>query len=341
MFANWKTAVYEYAHRRSRLESDGDIGRIAAMVRDDRFIRRLDSRMRRARSSRALRAVELQRSETGLKLLHVEESGRQAVVQLVLRRSIDYMQRGRAFREELMEPETVTVERKAGQWIVTGAVSREGEIAREGPLPQFEREPTGEEQEERLLALPYLNHRVLPAVAVEPPQRTFRYDRARARRYAETWWNGTNPRYEHFEADCTNFVSQCLFAGGAPMNYTGKRESGWWYQGRDGSRELWSYSWAVAHALHTLLSTSKRGLGAERVNLPHQLSIGDVICYDWDGNGRFQHNAIVTDFDADGMPLVNAHTANSRMRYWDYKDSYAWTPDTIYHFFHITDTFWR
>ena len=175
-------------------------------------------------------------------------------------------------------------------------------------------------------SVPYLNYRLLSSFTAEPMYRYTVYDRNKARDYAETWWNGANPRYLHFEVDCTNFVSQCLFAGGAPMNYTGKRESGWWYQGRDGSRELWSFSWSVAHSLQSFLAVSASRLG-------------DVICYDWDGDGRFQHNTIVTGFDAAGMPLVNAHTVNSRMRYWDYRDSYAWTPNTRYRFFHIADYF--
>lgn len=49
--------------------------------------------------------------------------------------------------------------------------------------------------------------------------------------------------------------------------------------------------------------------------------IGDVICYDWEGDGRFNHNTIVTAYDADGQPLVNAHTQNSLHRRWEYRDS--------------------
>jgi hypothetical protein len=62
-----------------------------------------------------------------------------------------------------------------------------------------------------------------------------------------------------------------------------------------------------------------------------------VISYDWDGNGHFQHSTIVAAVDARGMPLVNAHTTESYHRYWDYRDSYAWTERTAYRFFHIPD----
>ena len=49
------------------------------------------------------------------------------------------------------------------------------------------------------------------------------YDREKAVAYAHKWAYGRNPAYGDFSemgGDCTNFVSQCLHAGGAPMNYT-------------------------------------------------------------------------------------------------------------------------
>ena len=68
---------------------------------------------------------------------------------------------------------------------------------------------------------------------------------------------------------------------------------------------------------------------------PEELTIGDVICYDFNGDGRWQHNTIVVHKDYYGMPLVNAHTTNSRNRYWDYRNSTAYTPNIQYAFFHI------
>ncbi len=60
-----------------------------------------------------------------------------------------------------------------------------------------------------------------------------------------------------------------------------------------------------------------------------------VICYDFEGDNRWDHNTIVVAKDANGMPLVNAHTNNSRLRYWTYEDSAAWTPNIQYKFFQI------
>jgi hypothetical protein len=161
------------------------------------------------------------------------------------------------------------------------------------------------------------------------------YDRVKAQRYADAWWNDYNPRFRRFTVDCTNYVSQCLWAGGASMNVTGRRDKGWWYRQAGGEKDSWSYSWTVAHSLYWYLATSDKALRAEVKASAGELTIGDVISNQFDGDGRWQHNVIVTDMDGQGMPLINAHTVNSRKRYWSYQDSYAWTEKTKYKFFHI------
>lgn len=169
------------------------------------------------------------------------------------------------------------------------------------------------------------------AIPVEQVQ--FRgYDRLRAVAYANMYWEHPNPAYPYLHVDCTNFISQCLYAGRIPMISTGNRSTGWWFRGW---HENWSYSWMVANSLRQLLSSGKAPMYAERRNSPEELELGDVICYDFDGNGHWQHNTIVTDKDANGMPLVNAHTTDSYHRYWEYTDSTAYTPNIKYNFFHI------
>lgn len=160
----------------------------------------------------------------------------------------------------------------------------------------------------------------------------FVYDRLKAVRYAERWWNDYNPAFKKFEVDCTNYISQCLHAGGAPMLGYPNRSKGWWIR-----QNNWSYTWTVAHALRWYLPGDRKGLSAKEVSSPDQLKLGDVICYDFQGDGRFDHTTFVTGKDSDSMPLVNAHTTNSRMRYWAYEDSTAYTPNIKYKFFHIND----
>lgn len=161
---------------------------------------------------------------------------------------------------------------------------------------------------------------------------SFTYNRLKAVQYAEKWWNSYNPAYQKFTDNCTNYISQCLHQGGGPMRGQPNRSNGWWMAGKN-----WSYSWTVANALRLYLTNSKVGLRAREVTSPGQLLFGDIICYDFQGNGRFDHNTIVTGKDAFGMPLVNANTTNSRMRYWSYEDSTAYTPNIKYKFFTIVD----
>jgi hypothetical protein len=174
----------------------------------------------------------------------------------------------------------------------------------------------------------------LPSVEEEYLDRNvrFTYNRLEAVRYAEQWWNTYNPKYKKFDVDCTNYISQCLHEGGAPMVGYPKKSGAWWMRNKD-----WSYTWTVANALRWYLPTAKSGMKSREVARADLLMPGDVICYDFEGDGRFDHNTIVVAKDPNNEPLVNAHTYNSRMRYWKYEDSTAYTPNIKYKFFHIID----
>lgn len=160
----------------------------------------------------------------------------------------------------------------------------------------------------------------------------FIYDRMKAVQYAELWWNSRNPEFPKVEDDCTNFISQCLLAGGAPMDVHAARDKGWWFRNKNNN---WSFSWTVAHSMRWYLSGSQAGLRGREMQTADQLFLGDVICYDFEGDGRWDHTTIVVAKDANNMPLVNAHTNDSRHRYWTYEDSAAWTPNCKYKFFRI------
>lgn len=160
----------------------------------------------------------------------------------------------------------------------------------------------------------------------------YKYNRLEAVKYAEAWWNGRNPAYKNFQDNCTNYISQCLRAGETPMAGYPNVGSGWWQQ-----QNQWSWSWAVAHSFHSYLLRNTIGLRAKLVEKPEELLLGDIIIYDFEDDGRWNHTTIVTAKDAKGMPLVNAHSADSRRRYWAYKDSSKYTPRMKYKFFHILD----
>lgn len=115
------------------------------------------------------------------------------------------------------------------------------------------------------------------------------------------------------------------------MTAKGNTHHGWWYE----NSQSMSLSWSVAHSFRWYLSGAQKGLRGEEKQRASQLLPGDVICYDFDGSGRWDHTAIVVAKDLRNEPLVNAQTVNSRMRYWTYQNSPAYTPDIQYKFFRI------
>jgi hypothetical protein len=339
---NWKPVLYEYVRAANEREADYGANAAAAVssegaIRPGSITQGERARLKRLKEGRAERGAKALGSDTTLIIRNVREGERETVVDIELRKKVFMRTYGFKHTEERVERERVTLHQpNEGGWrLVRVEPIVQERYGGAGPASVY-----GNIGSPGLRTVPYLNERVLVRPYPEGWERSYIYDREAARSYAERHWNEPNPQFIHFDVDCTNYVSQCLYAGGAPMNYTGGRESGWWYKGRSGGRELWSYSWSVAHALHWYLMSGRTdGLSADQVGSAQELTIGDVICYDFDGDGRFEHSTVVTGADGAGMPLVNAHTSNAQARYWDYKDSYAWTDRTVYRFFHIRDGF--
>ena len=74
-----------------------------------------------------------------------------------------------------------------------------------------------------------------------PPKPVIPYDRKAALRYAHKWAFGRNPAYYDYEelgGDCTNFASQCLYAGTGVMNFT--PDLGWYYIDANRKAPAWT-----------------------------------------------------------------------------------------------------
>ena len=83
------------------------------------------------------------------------------------------------------------------------------------------------------------------------------YDREAAVAYAHEWAYRRNPKYLDFEnigGDCTNFASQCLYAGSGVQNYT--PVYGWYYI----SPSRRSASWTGVQYFYNFL-TGNQGVG--------------------------------------------------------------------------------
>lgn len=64
------------------------------------------------------------------------------------------------------------------------------------------------------------------------------------------------------------------------------------------------------------------------------LRVGDIIFYDFDGNGLFQHSAIIVEKNEEGI-VVNGHTPDSFHRQYSYTDSDSYTPNINYSYIKI------
>lgn len=138
--------------------------------------------------------------------------------------------------------------------------------------------------------------------------RTIEYNRAAAVAYAERWALGRNPNYFDFDGiggDCTNFASQCLYAGSGVMNYT--RDTGWYYNSPLDRAAAWS---AAQYFYNFMKNNTSVGPTAVVADVS-ELEIGDFIQLH---NGiEFYHTLIITGF-SDGEPLISAHTRDAYMR---------------------------
>ena len=117
------------------------------------------------------------------------------------------------------------------------------------------------------------------------------YVRLAAVNYATRWALSRNPAFANFQGnggggDCTNFISQCLYAGGWRMNFWGKYEGlSWYYHSPD---DL-SKTWASADHFASFLETSNRG---QRCSV-NELTFGDLVSEELPPNG-IRHWMMVT-----------------------------------------------
>lgn len=143
------------------------------------------------------------------------------------------------------------------------------------------------------------------------------YDRRSVVRYAHRWAYGRNPAfydYEEVGGDCTNFASQCVYAGSGVMNFT--PDLGWYYIDANQKAPAWTgveYFWNFM---------TRSGISLGPVGVECQLSDlrpGDLVQLSFNGES-FQHTPVVVairrparslsdvliaahSYDADNRPL--------------------------------------
>lgn len=143
------------------------------------------------------------------------------------------------------------------------------------------------------------------------------YNRRAVVRYAQRWAYGRNPAfydYEEVGGDCTNFASQCVYAGSGVMNFT--PDLGWYYIDANQKAPAWTgveYFWNFM--TRTGISLGPVGVSCDL----EDLRPGDLVQLSFNGEA-FQHTPVVVairrpirdlsdvliaahSYDADNRPL--------------------------------------
>ena len=134
-----------------------------------------------------------------------------------------------------------------------------------------------------------------------------RYDREKAVAYAHKWAYSRNPRYYDFEelgGDCTNYASQCLYAGSGVMNPT--PTFGWYYYSLNNRAPAWT---GVEFLYRFLVRNTGVGPVAVEVDI-NQVEPGDLVQISFNG-WSFGHSPVIVSVEEDPTPesvLVAAHT---------------------------------
>lgn len=119
--------------------------------------------------------------------------------------------------------------------------------------------------------------------------------------YARRWALSRNPAYYDFDnsgGDCTSFVSQCIYAGGAAMNYT--PDVGWYYISSNDRAAAWT---SVEYFYRFVTGNKEVGPFGVLTDISQAIA-GDVI--QLGDPDRFYHSLFVLEHN--GTIRVAAHT---------------------------------
>jgi len=143
------------------------------------------------------------------------------------------------------------------------------------------------------------------------------YDRMSATQYAHRWAYSRNPAYYDYEklgGDCTNFASQCLFAGTGIMNYM--PTYGWYYINANRKAPAWT----GVEYFYNFITRDPKTPGPFGIELRddrlHLLKPGDFVQL-YFGGDAYGHTPIVVEI---GYPistdtiLVAAHSQDADYR---------------------------
>lgn len=139
--------------------------------------------------------------------------------------------------------------------------------------------------------------------------RASRYNYKAMADYLEKYWENYNPAYRDFSGkggDCTNFVSQALYAGGwAHKSGWYRNANYWWY---NSFNQTWS--WVNVDFLGTFARNSGRCIMLDNV---WKLGVGDFLQVK-PANSDTKVHSMMVSYVSNGTPYFTYHTSNRYRR---------------------------
>ena len=141
------------------------------------------------------------------------------------------------------------------------------------------------------------------------------YNGSDAASYAKQYANGYNPAYPVFGADCTNFVSQCVYDGGMPM-LVGGTDAHWYIYNEDERSPSWAGAdyfmrhWTKVRSsgyygrAREVLIYSKDYILQNRNTVGNSIAVGDVVLYLDGVDSKAYHANIISTKYSMGSPMV-------------------------------------
>jgi RHS repeat-associated protein len=133
-----------------------------------------------------------------------------------------------------------------------------------------------------------------PVNCIDPNgfNKTYSYSTKKAHKYAEKWYDDKNNLYPYFDGhDCTNFVSQCVHAGGYGMDYI-------WFSAVLKCSPAWSKVGNFAKWIVRDIVAKKYVIKSENEVTKFIKSIEDksycryIIIFDFESDGTKDHTTI-------------------------------------------------
>ncbi len=154
------------------------------------------------------------------------------------------------------------------------------------------------------------------------------YNRRRAVAYAHRWAYGRNPAFYDYSAiggDCTNFTSQCIYAGAGVMNYA--PTFGWYYIDANNKAPAWT---GVPYIYNFMTTNTGVGPYGEETDASGVLP-GDFVQLK-NAAGAYYHTPFIVEKRGNRPEdiLVAAHSNDT-----DYRPLSNYTMARGYRFVHI------